>query len=282
MKHEPFYEDQIDDDAVKRYFDGAGGTVPAAMSMMLHEHNLPSTAVGYRLRRELRTVKPWLDTVSRSGRVLDVGCGAGAWVEIFANRYRSVTGVERSSSMVEAAKKRVAHLCNAQILHGDGRQDLPAGPFEMIFLGGLCMYLGDTDVVALLRSLKSRLSDGGTIILRESTVREGVLLAKGEYQAVYRSVDLYQKLIEDAGIPYAEVRRNSGYTSMLIAEGLVDFRRKWLPFLPKDSLVLGNLTWWLLRASSPIGFWAVPQILFQLNVPWPRLQNHFFKLQPVK
>ncbi len=143
------------------------------------------------------------------------------------------------------------------------------------------MYLGDADVAALLRSLKTRLSEGGMIILRESTVREGILLAKGEYQAVYRSVGLYQKLFAEAGIPNVEVRPNSGYTSMEVAEGAVVFRRKWLPFLPKDSLLLGNLTWSVLRAASPISFWAIPQALSRMNVAWPRLQNHFFKLQPI-
>ena len=282
MGREPPFDKQIDDAAVERYFDGAAGTAPAAMSMMVHEYNLPSSAVGYRLSKELTTINAWLDKVGDSGRVLDVGCGAGAWVEIFANRYNSVIGVERSSSMVEDARKRVSHLSNAQILLGDGRRDLPAGPFELIFLGGLCMYLGDTDVVALLHNLKSRLSEGGTIILRESTVREGVQFTEGEYQAVYRSVDLYQQLFGEVGISCVEVRRNSGYTSMAVAEEAVDFRRKWLPFLPKDSDMLGFLTWWMLRASSPISFGALPQVLSGLHIAWPRLQNHFFKLNLTK
>jgi len=191
-----------------------------------------------------------------------------------------VIGVERSHAMVEDAKKRVSQLSNAQILQGDGRQDLPAGPFDLIFLGGLCMYLGDNDVVALLNSLKSRLSEGGTIILRESTVREGVQFAEGEYQAVYRSVESYQKLFGEAEISNVEVRRNAGYTSMEIAEEAVVYRRKWLPFLPKDSNLFGYLTWWLLRLASPITFWALPRALSGLNVAWPRLQNHFFKLNP--
>ena len=280
MDREPSYKKQIDDAAVQRYFDSAAGTSPAAMSMMVHEYNLPSGAVGYRLSKELRTISAWLDAVGKSGRVLDVGCGAGAWVEIFARRYRSVIGVERSYAMVENAKKRVSHLSNAQILQGDGRQDLPAGPFDLIFLGGLCMYLGDNDVVALLHSLKSRLSEGGTIILRESTVREGVQFAEGVYQAVYRSVERYQKLFGEAEFFRVEVRRNAGYTSMEIAEEAVVFRRKWLPFLPKDSNLFGHLTWWLLRLASPITFWALPRALSGLNVAWPRLQNHFFKLNP--
>ena len=280
MERESSLDKQIDDAAVQRYFDGANGTAPAAMSMMAHEYNLPSNAVAYRLGKELRTINPWLNGVSKSSRVLDVGCGAGAWVEIFARRYQSVIGVERSHAMVEDAKKRVSQLSNAQILQGDGRQDLPAGPFDLIFLGGLCMYLGDNDVVALLNSLKSRLSEGGTIILRESTVREGVQFAEGEYQAVYRSVESYQKLFGEAEISNVEVRRNAGYTSMEIAEEAVVYRRKWLPFLPKDSNLFGYLTWWLLRLASPITFWALPRALSGLNVAWPRLQNHFFKLNP--
>ena len=280
MERESSLDKQIDDAAVQRYFDGANGTAPAAMSMMAHEYNLPSNAVAYRLGKELRTINPWLNAVSKSGRVLDVGCGAGAWVEIFARRYQSVIGVERSHAMVEDANKRVSQLSNAQILQGDGRQDLPAGPFDLIFLGGLCMYLGDNDVVALLNSLKSRLSEGGTIILRESTVREGVQFAEGEYQAVYRSVESYQKLFGEAEISNVEVRRNAGYTSMEIAEEAVVYRRKWLPFLPKDSNLFGYLTWWLLRLASPITFWALPRALSGLNVAWPRLQNHFFKLNP--
>ncbi len=280
---EPTDYQQIDDAVVESYFGGTGGTDDtagaAAMSMMAHEHNLPSGALGYRLRKELATIGEWLDMVGDSGAVLDLGCGAGAWVEIFANRYESVIGVERSPLMAEAARKRVAHLPNARIMQCDTRKDLPEGPFDMIFLGGLCMYLNDADVVELLRSLKLRLGGQGSIILRESTVRQGMLLAKGEYQAVYRSVELYGQLFEDAGFSPAEVVQNSGYSNLVIAEELVDFRRKWLPFLLKDSLLLGHLTWWGLRGITPISFWALPQALSALNIPWPRLQNHFFRLR---
>ena len=279
MKEDSYAEKQIDDQVVERYFNGTEGTTAAAMSMMAHEHNLPSDSVKYRLSKELMTIGKWLDAVGAAGRVLDVGCGAGAWVEMFAQRYHSAIGVERSPLMVEAARKRVAHLSNAQVLQGDGRHDLPEGPFDLIFLGGLCMYLEDGDVVALLQSLKSRLSEGGSIILRESTVRSGVFLAEGEYQAVYRSVDNYRRLFEEAEIFCVEVRRNTGYANMVIAEGCIDFRRKWLPFLPKNSAALGHLTWWTLRGIAPIGFWALPKVLSTLNIPWPRLQNHFFKLQ---
>ncbi len=82
--------------------------------------------------------------------------------------------------------------------------------------------------------------------------------------------------------PSVEVRRNYGYTSMVTAEELVDLRRKWLPFLPKESPTLGFLTWWALRGTTPISFWALPRVLSQLNIAWPRLQNHFFRLRLVE
>ncbi|MBT4511193.1 MAG: class I SAM-dependent methyltransferase [Chloroflexi bacterium] len=270
---------QIDDATVRRYFNGAGGGTASTVSMMAHEHNLPAGAARYRLRKEIRSISDWLDEVCTSGRVLDVGCGAGAWAEIFAKRYKAVIGIEQSPLMVKAARERVACLPNVEIFEGDGRNDLPEGSFDMIFLGGLCMYLNDVDVVALLNSLKSCLVERGSIILRESTVRQGVSLAKGDYQAVYRSVSLYHQLFEDAGPFSVESRRNYAYTSMVTAEELVDLRRKWLPFLPRESTMLGSLTWWALRGTTPLSFWALPRVLSRLNISWPRLQNHFFRLR---
>ena len=274
-------EQQIDDAIVQRYFEGAGGGTAATVSMMAHEHNLPASAARYRLHKEMQTISDWLDAVGDSGRVLDVGCGAGAWAEVFAQRYEAIIGIERSPLMVEAAKERLSRLPNVEIFVGDGRKDLPESSFDLIFLGGLCMYLKGADVVALLHSLKRRLNEGGSIILRESTVQQGMSLAQGEYQAVYRSVSLYHQLFEDAGPFRVEVRRNYGYTSMVTGEELVDLRRKWLPFLPRESTMLGALTWWALRGTTPLSFWALPRVLSQLNIPWPRLQNHFFRLRLV-
>jgi SAM-dependent methyltransferase len=214
--------------------------------------------------------------------VLDVGCGAGTWTEIFARRYNTVIGIEQSSLMLKVARERVARLSNAKILEGDGRHDLPEGSFDMIFLGGLCMYLNDSDVTTLLHSLKIRLVEGGAIILRESTVHQGVSLSRGEYQAVYRSVNRYRQLFDGAGSFRVEMRRNYGYTNLMTAEELVNLSRRWLPFTPKDSSALGFLTWLMLRGTAPISFWALPQILSQLSIPWPRLQNHFFRLRLVE
>ena len=147
-------DQRIDYTAVRRYFEEAGSDTAATASYMAHEQNLPEDSVRYRLRKEIGTIADWLEAVPQAGRVLDVGCGAGAWTKIFADRYDSVVGIEQSASMVEAAQTLLAHCPSAKILEGDIRKDLPEGPFDLIFLGGLCMYLNDLDVVALVRSLR--------------------------------------------------------------------------------------------------------------------------------
>ncbi len=63
MNHHTSNEHQIDDATVRRYFDGAGGSTAAALSMMAHEHNLPTSAARYRLSKEIRTIRDWLNAV---------------------------------------------------------------------------------------------------------------------------------------------------------------------------------------------------------------------------
>jgi len=278
MKQYDSIKPQIDAAAVKRYFNNITGGTAASVSMMTHEYNLPVSASLYRLEKEIGTIRDWLNMVPASGQVLDVGCGAGVWTELFAKRYKVVVGIEQSRLMLQAATERVAGLPNVRLIEGDVRHDLPKSSFDMIFFGGLCMYLSDGDVVELLHSLKGRLNKGGMIILRESTVPQGMHLSQGEYQAVYRNVDTYRQLFEEADSFHIEVRRNYGYTNLVTAEELVHLRRKWLPFLSKDSTALGSLTWWGLRVTTPISFCVLPRIFSQLNIQWPRLQNHFFRL----
>ena len=271
-------DQRIDYTVVRRYFQAAGSTAATA-SYMAHEQNLPESSVRYRMRTEIAMIADWLDAVPRAGRVLDLGCGAGTWTKIFADRYDRVVGIEQSSSMLAAARMLLAPFPNAKIVEGDVQKNLPEGLFDLIFLGGLCMYLDDVDAVALLRSLKGRLAGGASIVLRETTVPQRELTSRGDYQAVYRSVSLYQDLFREAGFSTSEVLRNYGYTSMEVAVELVERRRKTLRFLPAQSPFLGALTWYSLRAITPLSFWLLPRVFSRLQINWPRLQNHFFRLR---
>jgi O-methyltransferase involved in polyketide biosynthesis len=180
--------------------------------------------------------------------------------------------------MAAAAREATRDLSNVEILEGDVRTAIPARDYQFAFLGGLCMYINDDDVVALLQSLKKRLGSGCSVVLRESTVPGMRDARSGRYQVVYRNVADYRNLFKRAGFASTEVRRNYGYTSMEIAIELVASRRKWVSILPKQSPALGALTWWSLRLTSPLSLWALPRLLSRAGIAWPSLQNHFFRL----
>ena len=261
--------DSIDPAAVRRYFDAVGSAASTA-GYMAHERKLPIAAAAYRKQCEFRILRDWLDAVPSDARVLDVGCGSGNWTEVFATRYAAVTGIDQSTAMADAARRRLAAARNVRILTGDVLTDLPNEQFDLVFVGGVCMYLNDGDVETLLRSLAERLRRGGTMILRESTVRRGRRVALGAYQAVYRSVSDYRALIgETIGERPVEVRRNFGYERFEIAADTAD----WIPGN------VGALTWRIVRAMAPATFILLPRLMDALRIEWPRLQNHFFRVR---
>ncbi len=184
--------------------------------------------------------------------------------------------------MIRAAEARCAGRANVELRAGDFRGELPEGPFELVFLGGICMYLGDADAEALLRRLFERLTETGVVICRESTVRRRIQVAEGRYQAVYRSLGRYAALFEAAGLPAERVAwvRNDGYDAMNIAGEAVLARRTLLPFLPQVSPALGAATWWALRLAAPVSFVLAPWLAGRAGLDWPRLANHFFLLRP--
>ena len=271
--------DEIDYPAVQRYFAQTNTGDEACASYMAHAQDLPENSVHYRFKKELATIRDWLDAVRPEARVLDLGCGSGAWTELFARRFGSVVAVEQSAPMLAAARTRLAPYSNVELLSQDVRAPLPPGAFDLVFCGGLCMYLSDADTVALVGSVAERLETGGRVVLRESTVQKGRERADGEYEAVYRSVDIYRSLLREAGISSVCVRRNYAYTYMEIAVELVELRRRYLSLLPRTSPWLGALTWWSLRATSPLSFGILPRVAARLGIAWPRLQNHFFMLE---
>lgn len=270
--------ESINYETVRRYFDKTANKATAAASYLAHDHELPESVVKYRFAKESQALEAWLQAVPASARVLDVGCGAGAWTTVFARRFAKVIGVEASESMASAARERTKELANVEIVQADARAPLPSGTFQLVFLGGLCMYLEDADAIDLLKRIRSQMSDNGVVILRESTTGNR-FAASGDYGALYRTVNDYQVLFAQAGLPSIETRRNWGYTAMEIAIELTNLRRRWLPFLPRNSARLGAVTWGVLRAVAPVSFGLLPRVLDRARLPWPNLQNHFFRLQ---
>jgi len=80
-------------------------------------------------------------------------------------------------------EQRCRPLANVKMVHGDVMPFQPEGRYEVIFLGGMLMYLNKDDVICLLRKLFPFLQPGGIILCRETTVRNVDITRDGDYQA---------------------------------------------------------------------------------------------------
>jgi SAM-dependent methyltransferase len=267
----------MDYEAVRRYWDGAAGSAAAA-SYMAHEQGLPQACVDYRFARERDVVERWFSNLTRTSAVLDVGCGAGAWTALFAQRYRRVVGIELSHGMIEAARDRLAQVENVELIEGNALIVPVEGPFDGVFLGGLLTYLNRDDARRLLERL-SGLIQGGRIILRESTIRRGVEVKAGNYQATYRSPDEYMAIAAEAGLTVRAIERNRGYASMEIAVELVNLMRRAPALRRRDPGLVGRPLWRALQLTSPLSLGLLPRAVEAAGIEWPHLTNHFMLLE---
>lgn len=102
----------------------------------------------------------------RLGDVLDVGSGDGAIAALLANRARSITLLDRSERMVEAAQKRMGKLRNskARVVLGE-MQALPfeAGSFDQVLMLNTLTYASEPKTA--LTEAARVLRPGGTLAL---------------------------------------------------------------------------------------------------------------------
>ncbi len=272
-------DNRLDYAAVRAYWEDAAGEAESA-SYMAHEQGLPRGCVEHRFALEREVVDRWFADLGPTASVLDIGCGAGAWTELFAKRYGRVVGVDASAGMLAAAKRRLAGLGNVELVRGDALTVALDGEFQGVLLGGLLMYLDRADAVELLVRLR-KLAPRGRIILRESGIRSGVEVQTGRYQVAYRSRQEYEAMAGEAAMRVVAVEGNRGYAHMEIAVALVNLARRLPPIARRDTAAVGGPLWRLLRATAPVTLELLPRAIGVLGLDWPHLTNHFLLLEGV-
>ena len=178
--------------------------------------------------------------------------------------------------LAEALAERCAPYVNVELVHGDVMLFEPEDQYDVVFLGGMLMYLNEQDVISLLRRLSPFLQPEGFIICRETTVRQGTTVCQGEYQAAYRSVADYERIFAACDLSIRKLEVNEPYILMQMG---CEFMKKWKKLVPKQLRclpIVGRLVYWGLRLGYP---WMtrVPETL---GFAYPELTNHFFVLQP--
>jgi trans-aconitate methyltransferase len=241
---------------------------------MMDDFGFPASAGDFRFRAEFRIVQRLIGGVKQEGAVLDLGSGIGVWAESFARRFSQVTAMEGSSTLFGSLQKRCAPYANLRPILGDVMTFEPDAQYDLVFLGGLLMYLNESDVITLLQKLVRCIKPGGIILCRESTIRGDAMGLRGDYQVNYRTVSDYKRLFGQCGLSVRHVERNEPYVLIEMASELVE---KWQKVVPTQFQVLqavGHFTYFGLRMGYP---W-ITRIPKALGMAFPKLENHFFTL----
>lgn len=265
---------EIDYDTVNQYWDSIQPSVLGPY--MMDGFGFPSGAGHFRFRSETKIVDRLIEETNRDGTALDLGCGVGFWAEHFAKRYNKVIAVEGSTSFVGELRQRCAPLTNIKVVHGDVKNHESNDQCAVAFLGGLLMYLNESDVIALLHNLIPQLKNNGVILCRESTVRKGAVAQQGDYQAVYRSVATYERIFNQCGLSIVHKEINTPYVLMQMGCEWIKRWKKIVPASLQSLPLIGRLVYWGLRLGNP---W-ITRLPHRFGFEFPKLTNHFFLLQP--
>jgi SAM-dependent methyltransferase len=101
--------------------------------------------------------------------VLDVGCGPGTITVDFAPRIApgTVVGVDRSSEVLEGARRAAGHVSNVRFESGDVYGlEYPDDSFDVVHAHQLLQHLSDP--VAALREMRRVCKPGGVLAVRDA------------------------------------------------------------------------------------------------------------------
>ena len=259
----------IDRKRVAAFWNGARRQADEGQQTGYLQDEWPDALARNRFIGEWRTVSRWLDRFGVARRAcLDVGCGAGVWLERLAGRFAQADGIDLSAEMAASAAARAERLGldNVRVecmsvtdLAGDRTYDL-------VFVGGVFTYLNDDEVEGMMARLAALLRPGGILILRESTSATATwyrsaplspgLFARPDaprppYYAIYRTPSRYRELASGQGLDLLRSRPNRHYKIADLTEG-------WLRAI--DGLGRGRL------ARRPAGAERAARTLHRLRL----------------
>lgn len=99
-------------------------------------------------------------------RILELGCGAGRWLELFSPFSMGMVGVDFSPAAIEMARKKqipgVAFVCS-------GIEEFePNGTYDIIYFSSVLQYLSDRQVWNVLAKYREYLAENGIFIIRDT------------------------------------------------------------------------------------------------------------------
>jgi glycosyltransferase involved in cell wall biosynthesis len=142
---------------------------------------------------------PYADAFAAGGRVADVGCGPGYFLDLLRERGVHGFGIDLDPAMVEAAKRR-GH--EAVVGNHTTLASMPDA-FTGIHMSHIIDHLWGDEALELLESAKIALKDGGMLIVRtpnwgNAAVRHNGFWLELSHKRPYPK-ELLEKLLTDLG-----------------------------------------------------------------------------------
>jgi SAM-dependent methyltransferase len=122
-----------------------------------------------------------LDAVPITGttRAMELGCGTGLVTALLAPRLRHVLAVDGSAKMLDVLRRKASDLGipNIEPLEMDLAQDMPTGPFDLIYSSMTLHHIDD--VATLFRRVFKRLAPTGRVAFADLALEDGTFHADG-------------------------------------------------------------------------------------------------------
>ncbi len=144
----------------------SGAKYPPALSAWVHE--LETDLL-------LQRTKP-----TRADAVIDLGAGGGRFSTFFASRCGLVTAVE-PSDLIDVLRANASSFANIECVRQRIQDISYNGEFTIALISGVLMNMPHEAAKLCLRIAAKALKPGGTLILRESVAREGLVNVDWKY-----------------------------------------------------------------------------------------------------
>lgn len=151
-----------------------------------------------------------------SPRVLDVGGGPLTMAHVFAQKGAHVTVLDLPH-VVDMMAAEVDGSLAVQMVKGDFTAGLPAGPFDLVYLGNICHIYGEKENRKLLRDCAGVLRNGGRLVINDFIRGIGTrpavfavnMLLNTESGGTW-TYEQYKEWLQDAGFNVFPVREING------------------------------------------------------------------------